>query len=129
MLRLCALDSAKFVSAKFLVHFLDSVPGKSSIGLPCFELRSQHTQLQPSKKQNVSSPLTREDSILWGASVTERSRARHQTTRARISNPVSGGQCHLLHLTILRRFSWPSLAYILPHFATQWEIQNNYAPV
>ena len=32
-----------------------------------------------------------------------------QTARARISNPVSGGQCHL---TILRRFSWPSLAYM-----------------
>ena len=28
------------------------------------------------------------------------------------SNPVSGGQCHLNHLTILRRFSWPSLAYM-----------------
>ena len=27
--------------------------------------------------------------------------------RARMSNPVSGGQCHL---TILRRLSWPSLA-------------------
>ena len=27
-----------------------------------------------------------------------------------ISNPVSGGQCHLIHLTIFRRFSWPSLA-------------------
>ena len=35
-----------------------------------------------------------------------------QTARARISNPVSGGQCHLNHLTILRRFSWPSLAYM-----------------
>ena len=32
--------------------------------------------------------------------------------RARISNPVSGGPCHLNHLTILRRFSWPSLAYM-----------------
>ena len=31
---------------------------------------------------------------------------------ARISNPVSGGQCHLNHLTILRRFSCPSLAYL-----------------
>ena len=31
---------------------------------------------------------------------------------ARISHPVSGGQCHLNHLTILRRFSWPSLAYM-----------------
>ena len=29
-----------------------------------------------------------------------------------ISNPVSGGQCHLIHLIILRRFSWPSLAYM-----------------
>ena len=29
-----------------------------------------------------------------------------------ISNPVSGGQCHLNHLTILRRFSWLSLAYV-----------------
>ena len=29
-----------------------------------------------------------------------------------ISNPVSGGQCHLNHLTILRSFSWPSLAYM-----------------
>ena len=26
--------------------------------------------------------------------------------------PVSGEQCHLIHLTILRRFSWPSLAYM-----------------
>ena len=32
------------------------------------------------------------------------------TSRVWISNPVSGGQCHLTHLTILRRFSWPSLA-------------------
>ena len=28
------------------------------------------------------------------------------------SNPVSGGKWHLIHLTILRRFSWPSLAYM-----------------
>ena len=27
-------------------------------------------------------------------------------------NPVSGRQCHLTHLIIFRRFSWPSLAYI-----------------
>ena len=31
---------------------------------------------------------------------------------AQISNPVSGGQWHLNHLTILRRFSWHSLAYM-----------------
>ena len=38
-------------------------------------------------------------------------RARSQMTRARISNLVSGGQCHLIHLTIRRKFSWHSLAY------------------
>ena len=26
--------------------------------------------------------------------------------------PVFEGQCHLIHLIILRRFSWPSLAYM-----------------
>ena len=36
------------------------------------------------------------------------------TARVRFSNPVSGGQCHLNHLTILRRFSWPSLACMDP---------------
>ena len=68
--------------------------------------------LQMSKKQNVSFPLTRKDAMLWEASVTERYRAGPQTVRARISNPVSVGQCHLIHLTILRRFSWSSLAYM-----------------
>ena len=27
-------------------------------------------------------------------------------------NPVSGGQFHLIHLTIFSRFSWPSSAYM-----------------
>ena len=31
-----------------------------------------HSDLQVSKKQKVSSPLTRKDTIFWGASVTER---------------------------------------------------------
>ena len=31
--------------------------------------------------------------------------ARPETAKARISNPVSGGQCHLVHLTFLRGFS------------------------
>ena len=44
-------------------------------------------------------------------------RAQPQTVRARISNPVSGGQCHLIHLTILRRFSWPSLPYMCTEVA------------
>ena len=32
--------------------------------------------------------------------------------RVWISNYVSGGQCHLTHLAIIRRFSWPNLAYV-----------------
>ena len=35
-----------------------------------------------------------------------------QTARAPISNPVSGEQCHIIHITILSRFSWLSLAYM-----------------
>ena len=58
-------------------------------------------------------PLSREDSIFWGASVTDRYGALPQTARVRISNPVSGGKCHLILLTILMRFSWPSLDYIV----------------
>ena len=34
-----------------------------------------------------------------------------QTARARISNAVSEWQCHHIHLTILRGFSWSSIAY------------------
>ena len=52
--------------------------------------------LQVSKKLNVSSPLTRIDSILCGASVT-------------VASSVS--VCPVIHLTILGKFSWPSLAY------------------
>ena len=69
-----------------------------------------HSGLQVSKKQNVSSTLTRKDSILCG-NLHDREVAC-STLRARISNPVSGGQCHLIHLTILRRFSCPSLSYM-----------------
>ena len=64
-----------------------------------------HSGLQVSKKQNVSSLLTRKNLLLWGASVTERKCARHQTASwARISNAVCGGQCHLIHFTILMKF-------------------------
>ena len=35
---------------------------------------------------------------------------RPQKARTRILNHVSGEMCHHIHLTILRRFSWPSLA-------------------
>ena len=52
------------------------------------------------------------DSVLWEASMTERYRARPQTAEAQILIPVSGEQCRFIHLTILRRFSWPSFAYM-----------------
>ena len=44
--------------------------------------------------------------VQWLKPVTERWRSRHQTVRTRISNSASGGQCHLIHLIILMRFSW-----------------------
>ena len=59
--------------------------------------------------------------------MTERWRARPQTARARISNPVSGGQCHLNYLTILRRFSWPSLAYMCTKVADSFHFFYGYA--
>ena len=81
-----------------------------------------HSGLQVSKKQN------RKDSLLWGASVTERLRARDQTARARISYPVSGGLCHLIHLTILRRFSWLSLSYICTQMAENHNLFISFDP-
>ena len=62
------------------------------------------------QKQTCFFPIDLWNSVLWGASVTERWRARPQTSWVWISNPVSGGQCYLTHLFILRRFSWPNLA-------------------
>ena len=62
------------------------------------------------------SPLTRKYSVLWG---TSRDRevpcSVSDSHGCGISNPVFGGQCHLIHLTITRRFCWPSLAYMLLH--------------
>ena len=62
------------------------------------------------KKQTCFFPIHLWNSVLWGASVTERWSARPQTSWVWISNPVSWGQCYLTHLFILRRFSWPNLA-------------------
>ena len=45
-----------------------------------------HSGLQVSKKQNGSSPLTRNDSILWGTSVTERWHARPQAAIRAVSS-------------------------------------------
>ena len=53
----------------------------------------------------------------WRFNIVESLRDREvarsaSDARARILNSVSVGQCHLIHLTILRRFFWPSLAYM-----------------
>ena len=64
------------------------------------------------KETKTFLPHPRVKVSIVGASVTKRWRAQPQTARARISNTVSGGQCHLNHLTILRRFSWSGLAYM-----------------
>ena len=77
-----------------------------------FEPRSG---IQVLKKQNVSSLLTRKNSILWGVSVTEKYMASSASVCQGSNfelNSVSGGQCHLIHLAILRKFFWPSLAYM-----------------
>ena len=85
----------------------------------CLESRRSRSEprsgIQVSKKQNVSSPLT--FNIVQSLRDWEVDCAGPQTTRARISYPVSVGQCFLIHLTILRRFSWLSLAYICTNMA------------
>ena len=107
-----------------LVHILTYIGSSQSIRaagamvqwlkLPAWKVGGRgfvsRSGIQVSKKPNVSSPFTRKDSILCGASVVERWSARPQTARARISNPVLEDS-HLIHLTILRRFSLPNLAY------------------
>ena len=96
-------------------HFIWEGGGSGAVvRAACLESRVRTTLWLSSFKEtkDVSSPLTRKDSILWVASVTEKWSVQPQTARARILNPVSEGQCHLLHLTILRRFSWLNLAYM-----------------
>ena len=77
-----------------------------------------HSDLQVSKKQNVSSPLPRNDSILRGTSVTERQRARPQTVRARLLNSLSKWQCHLI-LTRWVEGCRHVLSYIFSYFFYQ----------
>ena len=60
--------------------------------------------------------------------MTERQRARPQTASARISNHVSGGQFHLIHLTILRTCSWPSLAYEVTYNSFIFLLSYHEAP-
>ena len=82
----------------------------------CLESRRSQPEprfgIQVSKQQNVSPPLT----FNIVRSLCDRevvcSASDHQG-----SNSVSGGQCLLIHLTILMRFVWPSLAYICTNVA------------
>ena len=62
----CCLTNPSF-SRIFMVK-LPANPPVWKVGDRWFEA---HSGLQVSKKPNVSSPLTRDDSILWGVSVTE----------------------------------------------------------
>ena len=55
-------------------------------------------------------PLTRATTLQL-RTVTPHANNRHG------SNPVSGGQCHIIHLTILKRLSWSSLAYLFTKVA------------
>ena len=57
------------------------------------EIAGSNPALLTKFQRNLSSPLIREDSIMYGASVTKRQRAHPQTARAQILNPVSGEQC------------------------------------
>ena len=66
--------------------------------------------------KNVSYPSTCE-SQYCGEPPWPRGSVLGPDRQSSISNPVSGGQCHLNHLTILRRFSWPSLAYMCTNVA------------
>ena len=70
------------------------------------------------KKMLVPRPLV--NIKYCGEPLWPRDRVRPQTTGTRISSPVSGGQCHLIHLTIPKRFSRPNLAYKL--CAQRWPI-------
>ena len=80
------------------------------IYIPIAGERGGKSEISGFKETEVSFWLTRKNSIFWGASVIGRYCARHQTTSAQISNLLSGGQYHIIHFTILRRFSWPRLA-------------------
>ena len=79
-----------------------------------FEPRSD---IQVSKKENVSSTLIREESIMW-ESFRDRAVSCSASDRQRSNfESVSGEQCHLIHLTILGRLSWPNLAYVCTKMA------------
>ena len=58
------------------IEYYGRAPWCRGIKLPAWKVGDRgfepHSDLRVSKKQNVSSPLTHNDSILWRASVTER---------------------------------------------------------
>ena len=63
----------------FFIHLYTSETAGAVVQwlkLPAWQVENRGLEpcsgIQVSKKQNVSSPLTRNDSILWGASVSEK---------------------------------------------------------
>ena len=86
-------------------HFLCVGPG-AVVKAASLESRDHgfesHSGLSSFKEKKSFFPAHSLRLILFGASVTERWRARPQITRARIWNTVSGGQCHFI--LILRFF-------------------------
>ena len=64
------------------------------------------------RNKTNSSSLTSKDSILWGAyrEVACSASDRQESNLESCDWGGGGEQCHLIHLTILRRFSWPGLA-------------------
>ena len=75
----------------------------------CLEIRRSRVRtrfgIQVSKKQSVSSLLTRNDSTVFNSVGYFQDWEVASSARVWISNLVSGEQCHLIHLTIFRRFS------------------------
>ena len=68
------------------------------------------TDIQVSKKQNVSSSLTPKDSIVWGASWPRGSVIGLWTPELEFQILCLEGS--VISFIILRMFSWPSLAYM-----------------
>ena len=67
--------------------------------------------IQVSKKQNVKIQYCGGTSLPRGSVLGFSSSG----LEFQIMCPDSGGQCHPIYLTILRRFSWPSLACLYMH--------------
>ena len=71
----------------------------------CLHRKSVFASLNPTLASPP--PLTHKDSIFMGSLRDREVVCAASDARVRLLNPVFEGQCHLIHLTIFRRFSWP----------------------